>query len=211
MENIVSVLSDFKLTISSRFVPFAQSRNKSDKGFSLNWIIDVLVNGHVIFDTDYSAGIAHCPGYKVKKVPVGFRGHDYKLADGKVYSGTTSSYRAPTMSERFSQFRESLCIAECHSGFAMEYNNYGSPQFIAIKPSEPILPSVLDVFYSLVMDSYVLDYPSFSSWALEYGYNTDSIKAELNYRVCLSQAIEFKCALGGEKGLNILREVFQDY
>ena len=71
-------------------------------------------------------------------------------------------------------------------------------------------PDLRDIMYSLVMDSDVIDYPSFEEWASNFGYETDSRKAEAIYRACLDIALKLRAALGDD-GLAKLREAFQDY
>ena len=71
-------------------------------------------------------------------------------------------------------------------------------------------PTVDDVLYSLVRDSDVIDYRGFEDWAENCGYETDSRKAETIYRACLDIGLKLRAAVGS-KGLERLREVFQDY
>lgn len=71
-------------------------------------------------------------------------------------------------------------------------------------------PSVRDVVYSLLMESEVLDYSDFESWADNCGYDTDSRKAEIIYRTCLDTGLKLRSMMGDKK-LNTLRELFQDY
>jgi len=61
---------------------------------------------------------------------------------------------------------------------------------------EPQLPDVLDC---LASDALVIENArdlGFESWADEYGYNTDSRKAERTYKICVRQAERLKTALG---------------
>lgn len=55
----------YKLGFSYIFVPYSESRN-AGKWESLNWKITLLSNGKEVFTTDYSEGVAHCPGYGIK-------------------------------------------------------------------------------------------------------------------------------------------------
>ncbi len=65
---IDAVISELGLTISSKFVPWSQSRNYKPNGKvtdrSLNWLVTLSKDGREFLTTDYSAGIAHCPSYK---------------------------------------------------------------------------------------------------------------------------------------------------
>lgn len=61
---------DAGLTMTARFIPWSQSRNKHEKHPTLNWVVTVLHNGRPIIETDYGAGCAHCPAYKSKLTPL---------------------------------------------------------------------------------------------------------------------------------------------
>ncbi len=71
-------------------------------------------------------------------------------------------------------------------------------------------PKISDVLYSLAMDASVLDSGSFEDWAVEFGYETDSRKAEAIYHACLDIALKLRNGLGEAK-LAELREACQDY
>lgn len=73
-----------------------------------------------------------------------------------------------------------------------------------------ILPEVCDVVYSCVIDSNVIDYPDFASWAADFGYDVDSRKAEAIYRACMDTALRMRAALG-DAGMEALRTATQDY
>lgn len=71
-------------------------------------------------------------------------------------------------------------------------------------------PELVDVMYSLVMDSDVLNYSGFEDWASNFGYDTDSREAEKTYQACLKIALELR-AMIGNSGIEKLQEAFQDY
>lgn len=71
-------------------------------------------------------------------------------------------------------------------------------------------PALRDVLYALVSDASVLDYPSFEEWASEFGYDTDSRKAEQTYRACMEIALQLRAMLG-DKALTELRDLFSGY
>jgi hypothetical protein len=71
-------------------------------------------------------------------------------------------------------------------------------------------PLLRDVLYCLINDSAALDYSCFEEWAPDYGYETDSRKAEAIYRECLEHALQLR-ALIGQPAIDQLRELFQDY
>lgn len=59
-------------------------------------------------------------------------------------------------------------------------------------------PTIEDVLSSLALESSVLDYATFEEWATDFGYDTDSIKAEKTYRACLENTLRFRNFLGEE-------------
>ena len=63
-EKIQAFMAENKVTIESEFVPWSQPRNKGEKHRSLNWRIKILRADRTILETDYSAGVAHCPSYR---------------------------------------------------------------------------------------------------------------------------------------------------
>lgn len=71
-------------------------------------------------------------------------------------------------------------------------------------------PSLLDVLYCLLSDSDVLNYPTFESWAENFGYETDSRKAETTYRQCLEIALQLKAMIGCQ-AMEELEKLYQDY
>ena len=72
------------------------------------------------------------------------------------------------------------------------------------------MPDSLDVLSCLVSESDAIDSPAFDDWASNFGYDTDSRKAESVYRACLETGLKLRAAVG-DSGLTKLREAFQDY
>lgn len=62
-DKIAAVMADLGLEVVAEFVPLSRSRNRGDKYPSLNWRVTVTKDGRDVATTDYSAGMAHCPGY----------------------------------------------------------------------------------------------------------------------------------------------------
>ena len=59
-------IEKYNLRMEAVFVPFRESRNKNEKNKSLNWKVSIFSGSRKILETDYSAGIAHCPAYSKK-------------------------------------------------------------------------------------------------------------------------------------------------
>jgi hypothetical protein len=70
-------------------------------------------------------------------------------------------------------------------------------------------PSVADVLYCLLLDGETLDFGTFEEWAENFGYDTDSRKAEVIYRKCLEIGLRLRAMFGDAK-LSELREALQD-
>lgn len=66
-------------------------------------------------------------------------------------------------------------------------------------------PTEADVLQSLALDVDAMDYPSFEAWAGEFGYDTDSRRAEATYRDCLAIGLALRSLIGDE-GIARLRE-----
>ena len=179
---IATALESLKLTVAARFVPFSQSRNKAEKSPSLNWVVTVKRDGRDVLTTNYGAGMAHCPSYN-KKPPAAW--------------------------DRPARFWQSLAgAAECENGHALQ--TYTSWSGFRHDKEKPILPDPVDVFYSLISDSSVLDHGGFEQWAAEYGYDADSRSAESIYRACLEIALKMRAAISAS-GMAELQTAFQDY
>jgi len=71
-------------------------------------------------------------------------------------------------------------------------------------------PALVDVLYSLVMDSDVLESSGFEDWAENFGFDTDSRKAEKIYSDCMENALKLKAIIGADN-LKQLRELYTDY
>lgn len=211
---VADAMAALGLTVESVFVPFSNSRNAGNDHKSLNWKVSLLRQGRPVLTCDYSAGVASCPGYAVKAAPVEFLRVDRYRA--KPYP-SGSNYRSETPAERLAGYRAALCAAECESGFAMRYSQWGRGSFETIggRPGSsaklaPIKPDSCDVMASLVLDSSVLDSAGFEDWAAEFGYDTDSRSAEAIYRACLEHALALRAAIG-DSGLEALKTALENY
>lgn len=76
-------------------------------------------------------------------------------------------------------------------------------------PGKPIEPDMNDVLYCLLMDGRAIN-STFEDWAIEYGYDTDSRKAEAVYQACIEIGLTLQRHLG-HKIVEDLNEAFSDY
>lgn len=69
-------------------------------------------------------------------------------------------------------------------------------------------PTAADVLSCLILDASAADYDSFEQWAEDFGYDTDSRKAERVYRACCETAKRLERFLEGvdEDTLDALRD-----
>ena len=93
-EKLESAMAALGLTVSAEFVPFSQSRNKDSDHRSLNWRVTLQRIGRDILTTDYSAGIAHCPAYKLSVAVAG--GQNSIMRAGLIEFETEKGKPAPT-------------------------------------------------------------------------------------------------------------------
>lgn len=63
---------------------------------------------------------------------------------------------------------------------------------------------------AFISDCDAFYYGDFEQWAADFGYDTDSRKAEKIYQECLRGALKLRAAIGQE-GMDALREACQDY
>lgn len=181
-DSLDALIASLNLKYKAEFVPQSESRNSNEKNPSLNWKVTV---GNLT--TDYMQGIGHAPDYEQGFTQDGWKTKYYKKV------AETGKYRS---SKR-------------------KMGNGRTDWFDAVESSfgnwKPLpMPALKDVLYSLVMDASVLDYSGFESSASEYGYDTDSKKAEGIYKDCLSIALKLRNLIGEDK-LRELQTAFQDY
>jgi hypothetical protein len=183
-EAINAILAREQIEVRSTFVPFSQSRNKGEKSPSLNWTVTLMKQGKPLLTTDYGAGYGHCPGSKHPDKYVNRLFIDFECEAG-IVAGSHIESTGHVVAKRVGPMG-----GKSHT--------------------VPIEPNTLDVVHSLLSDGDALDHDSFESWADNYGYETDSRKAEATYRACLGIGLKLRNAFG-EKLLTELREAFQDY
>ena len=178
---LLAYIEGLGLGYTAVFVPQSQSRNKG-KEPCLNWTVQIT-KGRQSLTADYMQGIGHLPNYS----------HAFsRLA---VYDDAIRS-ACETGKSRIVKHKNGYDAAQADSFYA---------------PQRKIpAPSLVDVLYSLVMDSNALDYPTFDAWAGDMGYDTDSREAERIYKACVEIALKLR-AMVGDGPLSELRELFQGY
>lgn len=183
-ERIEAAIEQLGLTFEYKFVPFSQSRNKTNKSPSLNWLV-TLKRGNNSMSFDYSAGCGHCPANKLKFKPNGNMPFDYHK-----------------------ELMKRAIADEWEVGVAMKVLHHSQRPYDAT--NKKILPKDADIIYSIVLDASAIDSGSFEEWASEFGYDTDSRAAEAVYKACLDTALKLR-AIIGDAGLRTLQEACQDY
>lgn len=180
-EELKMILDGLQISVEPGFIPFSQSRNKDSDTLSLNWSVTLKIGKREILTTDYTAGVAHCPGY-YKSPHAGFHG------SSSIYKRIVTRAEC----ERGQPVKRVLSNDDCIFGYGY------------------IDPDPVDVVYSLLMDSSVLDESSFEEWADSLGYDTDSRNAESIYRDCLEIALKLRAGLG-DTLMAELRDAFGEY
>lgn len=183
------------------FVPYSQARDKrkdwSEGGADgkpwegLTWAVTISKAGRPFLLTDYSAGIAHAPAYNAKPLEGGMRGHSRSYTEA---------------------LRRNAIKAECETGKIHQFGDHYRTDSSGILNTRKDVPPPLgrDVLWSLAQDSSVLDSGGFENWAADYGYDTDSRKAEAIYKACLEIGLKLRAALG-DAAMRELQEAGQDY
>jgi len=83
--------------------------------------------------------------------------------------------------------------AECETGHEAHLSGVGQLAYHAMITLWPD-----EVIECIIMDSSVLDYSDFESWADDYGLDKDSRKAEAIYRACVKQSQDMQSVFGYE-------------
>lgn len=157
------------------------NHSKDPKELRLEYHVAVSYQDRPLVTTPYTMGIAHIPGHE--KMCRELNGHVWSILFTNWVREACTSGRVPKAT-------------------------FSSTSWIPGKT--PILPDLRDVIYSLVMDGGAIDYRDFEDWAADYGYDTDSRKAEATYRACLEIGLKLRNTLGEAK-LNELRELYSGY
>jgi hypothetical protein len=121
---------------------------------------------------------------------------------------SAGSAHCPAYKRKDAYRKEEMIAHECEHGFrARIFESHG---MITSDRKTPLLPAAHDVIHSLLLDSDVIDHPTFETWASEFGYDSDSRSAEKTYRACLEIALKLRNGVG-ESVLAELRSASEDY
>lgn len=119
-------------------------------------------------------------------------------------SGHCPAYKASVkeLGNRDCIMREGAITFECETGKAY------LPRYATVKKLPG--PELADVLSSLSMESDVIDYRGFEDWAENFGYESDSRKAEAVYKACLDIALKLRNGFG-DAAMAELALACQDY
>jgi hypothetical protein len=163
------------------FVPQSASRNSTDKNPCLNW--------RVSFTRTLDRGEGAIPHHRSMAT-------DYMQGIGHV-PGYLHPYGRLTIHEE-----------EKLKGFTAAAETGLYPVRFGVKPLPA--PHAGDVLHSFISDRSVSDARSFEDFANEYGYDTDSRKAEAIYRSCLKQTSEAEYVFGRDV-LDKIAAILENY
>lgn len=180
MSSLQDFIDGLGVEYSAKFVPFNRSRNAKKDIKSMS---DYSINWSITLKKgNYTLTTDYMQGV----------GHLPKNLQFSVYTKITHALR-------------DAIISACERGKALV--NINAP-WGEKKPLEP--PKLIDILYSLVMNCSVIDYAGFEEWAIDFGYNPDSIKDNKVYKDCWQTALKMQAMLGDEV-IRQLEELYQDY
>lgn len=180
-EQYENVVSELKLDIKSKFVPFSVSRNSNEEHKSLNWKVTVS-NGKKDITFDYSKGVGHLP---YPQTSFNVNSYQKRMIDEAINSAVETG------------IARKLVIVDKDVKFLP-----GNAQF----PD----PTLQEVLYSLSSDSDVRHYLTYEQWAEDIGFDKDSRKGEKIYDACRKQTADFMILVGSESNLDKLREILYE-
>lgn len=186
------------ITFNAEFVPQQLSRHSAEKDPSINWRV-TITRGERGIATDYTQGIGHVPGWpQYYKLSRALEKHQHLLGE---LASKKGKYLVSTLNGS-----KQLTPATTAQ---LEHWLFGeSGRFNAREVALP-LPDFADVLYGLLRDSDAYDSDAFEEWADNYGYDTDSRKAEKIYEACRETARDLRRVLG-QKLIDEARELTQE-
>jgi hypothetical protein len=184
-EQIDQFLQDNKITYSHKFVPFSISRNAKEKEPTLNWKVELTNEKGSIF-TDYQKGIGHL---------------DFNWVNGFRKVMSIDQDKA-TKSAVYDAIEKGI-----HKDVTV--GNKGDVK-VGFKNKPFPHPTIYEVLTSLLIDAQAIDFPSYESWANEYGYESDSRKGEKTYNACREHGAQLLQIFGSREKMNQLQEMLYD-
>ncbi len=119
-------------------------------------------------------------------------------------SGHAPAYKNPPKAGSALQYK--AIQFECETGLIAYLETSGT---IRAAARGSIEPDAANVIACVLLDCDALFYSGFESWADEFGYDADSIRARAMYDECLSKALALRAALG-DASFNALREAARE-
>lgn len=114
------------------------------------------------------------------------------------------------VSERPDTFLGNIQTGTNHYRVLVKRGNKDMTVFYSMGPAYTSEPDAEDVFNSLLMDTSDIEDCSFEEWAENYGYDTDSRRAERCYEECQKILLNLKAMFSASE-LDDLRELFADH
>ncbi len=185
LDACIAQLYNERLVYSANFVRQSASRNSGEKRKTLNWRI-ALATANYRLDTDYYTGIGNVPGYVHS-----FSGMPYE----------TRLLRAA---------QEKAAETGYYPDVVVKMLGDKSVKCAGVRSKQLPAPLLRDVLYSFVQDAQCVEGRSFEEFASEFGYDTDSRKAERIYVTSLRLQLALQSLLGQET-VEKLVALFQDY
>lgn len=181
VEQYEETISNLKLELKSKFVPFSVSRHSEEEHKSLNWKV-TLSNGKKEITLDYSKGVGHLP---YPQTVFNVNNYQKRMINEAIDSAVETG------------IARKLVIVDKDVKFLP-----GNAPF----PN----PTMQEVLYSLCSDSDVRHYLTYEQWAQDFGYDSDSRKGEKIYDACRKQTADFMSLVGSEANLDKLREILYE-
>lgn len=204
-DSVAAYLAEHGITYTAVFVPQSASRNSADKNPTLNWRVTFTGNGRAL-STDYSQGIGHVPGYCQSRATYDHKCLQYdqhKAAESGQYPARASGTKQSSTDEKGNYIPPKTLWKPATSD-TYRINKFG----IKFRPLPA--PDAADVLHSLLLDASVTYATCFEDWASEYGYDTDSRKAEDIYNACKLIARDFNRVFTSAQRA-MLADMLKDY
>lgn len=170
---LTEICESLGISFECTFVPYSQSRNKTERIHSLNWQCTLRRRERDFYTFDYSKGSGHCYATQnLKKFTV------FKLLSEEVDRWATRQAVARAT------------IEECETGRCPKDASSLKPSYKTPSPSSGELLS------SLLKDASCVAYSTFEEFCSELGLDTDSRRAKKMYNECVKTEKALRGVLG---------------